>query len=122
MSRDWNVACIPAARSFPTLKFYDAHVGNRMRSVLRFARYLPLFLAVLMVIGPSPASAQVASGSISGSVSDPQSSAVPDATGSAANQATNREVATTTDSSGQFRLSLLEPGKYRVEISKQGFR
>jgi Carboxypeptidase regulatory-like domain len=93
-----------------------------MRSVLRFARYLPLFLAVLMVIGPSPASAQVASGSISGSVSDPQSSAVPDATVSAVNQATNREVATTTDSSGQFRLSLLEPGKYRVEISKQGFR
>jgi hypothetical protein len=93
-----------------------------MRSVLRFVAYLQLFLAAVLVVLPTPVTAQVANGSISGSLVDPQGAAVPDATVVAVNQETNRDVTTTSDSAGQFRLSLLQPGRYRVEISRQGFR
>src|SRR4029077_16505951 len=109
-------------RSFQHINSGNAHGGNRMRSVLRFVANLSLLLALMLVLLPAPMIAQVANGSMSGSVVDPQGAAVPEATVVAVNQETNRAVTTTSDSAGQFRLSLLEPGKYRVEISRQGFR
>jgi hypothetical protein len=99
------------------------HMGAiKMRSAMRLAGFLPLLLALVLVILPAPATAQVANGSISGTILDPQGAAVPDASVKALNKATNQEVSTTTDSAGLFRLSLLPPAAYRVEVSKQGFR
>ena len=92
-----------------------------MKSV-RLAGFLPFLLALMVVIVPTPATAQVSNGSISGNITDPQGAAVPDATVVATNKATNQALTTTSDNAGLFRLSLVPPGTYRIEISKPGFR
>jgi carboxypeptidase family protein len=79
-----------------------------------------LILAILF--GPRVATAQVSNGSISGSIADPQGNAVPDASITATSKATNQVLTTTSDNAGLFRLSLLPPGVYRVEVTKPGFR
>src|SRR5713226_8848854 len=73
-------------------------------------------------LGGTSANAQVSKGSISGSVTDPQGAVVLGASIKAVSKDTNQEYAAETDSAGLFRLSLLPPGTYRLEIAKQGFR
>ena len=84
-------------------------------------------IALLLALGLSPVlgsklAAQVAKGSISGSVVDPQGGAVPKAKIRVLNKETNAEVTSESDSSGLFRVSLLPIGIYDVEISRAGFR
>src|SRR6266404_5641892 len=93
----------------------------QMKSVTRLGGLLPLFLALLLAIIPAPSAAQVANGSISGDVVDAQGAAVADAQVKVISKDTNKEASTTTDSAGLFRISLLPPGAYRIEISKTGF-
>src|SRR6266404_5647958 len=93
----------------------------QMKSVTRLGGLLPLFLALLLAIIPAPSAAQVANGSISGDVVDAQGAAVADAQVKVISKDTNKEASTTTDSAGLFRISLLPPGVYRIEISKTGF-
>jgi hypothetical protein len=76
----------------------------------------------LFGLGVAPAYAQVSKGSISGSVTDPQGAVVAGASVSAVSKDTNQSTTTESDNSGLFRISLLPPGVYRVEITKQGFR
>jgi hypothetical protein len=66
--------------------------------------------------------AQVTKGSISGSILDPQGAVVPGAVVKATNRDTGETATTTSDNSGLFQLNLLSIGKYRVELSKPGFR
>src|SRR5207247_8931984 len=61
-------------------------------------------------------------GSISGSVTDPQGATVLGASVKVVSKDTNQAYTTETDSAGLFRLSLLPPGIYRVEVATQGFR
>jgi hypothetical protein len=93
-----------------------------MKSVMRFGGLLPFLLAVLLAIVPVPATAQVSNGSISGSITDPQGNSVPGAAVTATSKATNQELTTTSDNAGLFRLGLVPPGTYRIEVAKQGFR
>src|SRR5262249_53504096 len=51
-----------------------------------------------------------------------QGSAVPGATISVKNKATDEQATTTSDDGGRFRLNLLSIGSYEVQISKSGFR
>src|SRR6267154_3752308 len=93
-----------------------------MKSITRLAGFLPIALALMLAILPAPAMGQVANGSISGEVVDAQGAAIANAEVKAISKDTNKETTTTTDNSGLFRISLLPPGKYRVEVSKAGFR
>lgn len=93
-----------------------------MKRFVILASSMFVLLALMVVIVPAPATAQVSSGSISGSLTDPQGAAVPEATVIATSQATSQALTTTSDNAGLFRLNLLPPGTYRIEISKQGFR
>jgi hypothetical protein len=93
-----------------------------MKSRLCLVSVLPLILVLMLVITTTPTTAQVSNGSISGSIVDPQGNAVPQANVTAVNKATNQELTTTSDNAGLFRLSLVPPGTYRVELAKQGFR
>ena len=93
-------------------------------------RSIQLFLCVIAVFSfgvggvfaPAATIAQVSNGSISGSVTDPQGNSVPGAAVKATSKATNLELTTTSDNAGLFRLGLVPPGAYRIEIAKQGFR
>jgi len=64
----------------------------------------------------------IVSGSISGTVVDPQSAVVIGARVSAKHLATNREYTTETTSAGNFILATLPPGTYDLKVQAPGFR
>jgi len=66
--------------------------------------------------------AQSTSGSISGRVTDATKARIVDATIAAINMATNASYGTTTNSSGEYALPSLSPGRYRIEVEKNGFK
>jgi hypothetical protein len=66
--------------------------------------------------------AQSTSASVTGHVSDPSQALVVNAVIAAINADTNGRYATTTNSSGEYRLANLPPGMYRIEIQKPGFK
>src|SRR5260370_11531336 len=93
---------------------------KRMSSKLR--NIMVLAAVVLTVVWCLPSAAQVIKGSISGTVVDKSGAVVAGADVKARNVETGVVTATTSDSSGLFRLSLLPVGTYTVEITAKGFR
>jgi Carboxypeptidase regulatory-like domain len=70
-----------------------------------------------------PASAQVVTGSLSGTVTDPSGAVVAGATVTLIDVGTGAtQKAATTSGTGGFRFTLLQIGRYDVGISKPGFR
>ncbi|MEN6537133.1 MAG: carboxypeptidase-like regulatory domain-containing protein, partial [Bryobacteraceae bacterium] len=65
--------------------------------------------------------AQVTQSSILGAVQDPSGAAIVGASVSITNLGTNIERSVTTNESGDYRVSGLAPGRYRVKVSSQGF-
>src|SRR3989442_400572 len=94
---------------------------NWLRRLLIPCIALILALALSPVFG-SDLAAQVAKGSISASVVDPQGGVVPKAKIRVFNKETNAEVISESDSSCLIRFSLPPIGIYDVEISWEGFR
>ncbi len=68
------------------------------------------------------AGGQVLYGSLTGNVTDPSGAAVPGAHVEAVNQGTNVKRDTTTDSSGVYRFTDLQPGVYTVTVSAPAFQ
>jgi hypothetical protein len=65
---------------------------------------------------------QGVTGRILGSVQEKSGAVVTKATVTVINQGTGISTSTTTDSNGQYRVSNLQPGSYRVKFDAQGFR
>src|SRR5579871_457881 len=85
------------------------------------------FLLFAMVVGLGllysvPVFAQVAGGSLSGTISDPQGAAIPGAKITMTNPATGVVTETTTNAAGAYNLVNILPANYKVAISAQGFR
>ncbi len=78
--------------------------------------------SLCMFLVARPASAQVANGSISGTVVDSTGAAIAGATVTAVNTATNATANATTTSSGSFLLAGLAVGNYNVTVTKSGFQ
>ena len=78
-------------------------------------------LLICLVVSP-PSRAQVSTGSLSGTVIDPQQALVAGAEVKLVNIDTNKEYSTVSDTNGTFRFTLLPPGTYRLEVTKTGFR
>ena len=81
-------------------------------------------VAVLAIVVASPL-VRAQSGSTSalaGTVSDPTGALIPGVTVMATAVATNQSRSAVSDESGVYRLSLLEPGAYRVRFSLPGFK
>ena len=66
--------------------------------------------------------AQSTSASLTGFVDDPTKAVISGAQITAINTQTGVRTSTTTNSSGQYVLPGLEPGTYRVEVDKEGFK
>ena len=79
-----------------------------------------LQVAVIIALALS-ANAQVASGSLSGTVVDPSGAILPGATVTLINEGTSAAQHTTTSPSGAFRFTLLPVGRYDLEVSESGF-
>src|SRR5215217_8143475 len=65
---------------------------------------------------------QSTSGSLLGTVHDSSGAAVPDVAVSATETQTNRRVETKSGPDGQYILTPLAPGSYRLEASASGFK
>src|SRR5438128_11968795 len=81
-----------------------------------------LALLVLAVALPASASAQFDSGQISGIVRDAQQGALPGATVTVANEATNNKRSTVTNSTGFYVLPDMPVGIYTVNVELTGFK
>ena len=85
-------------------------------------RLVSLFAISLIVGLASVARAQVTTGTISGTATDPNGAVVAGANVKATNLDMNSSRTTSSDSDGHFVFTLLPPGRYRVEVSAQGFQ
>lgn len=79
-------------------------------------------MLVLCLAIPFAAWAQsTTEGAVSGTVYDAAGAAIPNATVTITNNGTNATQTTTTDASGYFRVIRLQPARYSVTITVQGF-
>jgi hypothetical protein len=91
-----------------------------MRTNMRFIVQLVLTISLALIA--TTANAQQTVGSIHGTVRDPQGAVVQNAEVAARNTATNLTRTTTTNESGDYRISDLPPGNYEVKISAANFK
>src|SRR5207244_3803658 len=61
-------------------------------------------------------------GSITGKVTDPNGAIVPGATVTVQNVQTNVEATATTNDDGSYSFPVLLPGKYKLVVTKEGFK
>jgi len=76
-------------------------------------------LALMLTIGVLPLAAQT---SLLGVITDGQGAAIPDAIVTARNAETTALRKTLTNSLGEFNMSQIQPGSYKVTVEKPGFR
>lgn len=87
------------------------------------ARLVALLLVLLAApFAASPAVAQDARGTITGTVLDSSNAVVPGATVTVTNVAMGTDVSATTNENGFFQASFLLPGAYRVTVELAGFK
>lgn len=84
-------------------------------------RLLPTVALLIACATGVLAQSQATTGNIEGRVVDPNGAAVPGATVTATNQETGLEKTATSDSEGNYRVILLQPGPYTVRATGQGF-
>jgi hypothetical protein len=82
-------------------------------------RIFRTFVAAALLMAPMMA--QVQSGRIVGTVYDPNRAVVPNAKVVITNTATNQPHTLTTSSTGDFVMTPVDPGVYRVEVTAPGF-
>jgi outer membrane receptor protein involved in Fe transport len=92
-----------------------------IRSSKRFVMFLVLGCLIAFAAATA-ARAQVTTGRISGTVTDPNGAVVSGANVTATNADTNLVRETTTDGEGNYAFQLLPPGNYRVEATASGFQ
>jgi len=85
-------------------------------------RLVSLFAIGLILGFASIVRAQVTTGTISGTVTDPNGAVVTVAEVKATNLATDASRSTTSDGDGHFAFTLMQPGRYRVDVTAQGFQ
>ena len=92
--------------------------------VSRSLRAVPFALGALVgcMLYPTPAAAQLNAGRIVGTVTDPSHAPVPQATVVVTDTATNLSVTVITNERGDYVVTPLNPGVYRVTVTLDGFQ
>ncbi len=88
-----------------------------LRLVARFACVL-----TVVIVGVVPALAQLQGARIVGTIHDPQNAGIPGATVTVTNTATNVARTVTSDLEGNFVVTPLDPGTYKVTAAISGFQ
>src|SRR5262245_11961094 len=84
--------------------------------------WVSLLSCVIALAMPVQVHAQVATGTILGNVKDASGAPVPTAQVTATNVDTQASRTTVTDVDGQYSLTLLPVGKYKIEVTLPGFK
>jgi hypothetical protein len=87
---------------------------------LKFLCTVPLLLLILCVT--TTINAQTPAATISGVVVDPSGKVVPKAEILIFNEATGIRYPNTTNDAGIYAVSILPPGQYRIQVSRDGFK
>ena len=93
-----------------------------MRGRLTSAMRLFLLFVLCLSTDLRPLRAQVAAGEITGIVKDQAGAAVPGATVTVTNVATNRQRVVVSSGDGVYTAPSLPPGDYRVDVELSGFK
>src|SRR5260370_21185682 len=91
------------------------------RQVMRKAIWSAFFVLSVTMALAIPARAQSDTARLQGTVADAQGGVIAGASVTVTSTSTGREVSLTTNESGLYTVSALPPGKYHLEIKKQGF-
>jgi hypothetical protein len=92
-------------------------LGGKMRM---FTRMLLVGLVIFMT--QVAIQAQTATGSLSGTITDPSNAVVPAATITLVNAATGSERSAVSSSTGTFDFQALQPGTYTISVEAKGFK
>jgi len=116
-----------AARSYRDHSGYGVHHGpRRLLHILPLwvlcMRGVPGLLLLFFFSYSSVLRAQSTNGFITGRVTDPSKAVIADAKVAATNTGTNARYEGATNGSGDYYLTNLPPGGYRIEIEKTGFQ
>ncbi|HTM48556.1 MAG TPA: TonB-dependent receptor, partial [Bryobacteraceae bacterium] len=84
--------------------------------------FRPIFLALFASVLPGALMAQSSTGSMSGTVTDPNGAAVPGAQVVAINSASGIKAETRTSEAGLYVFARLPVGIYEIEVEKTGFK
>jgi hypothetical protein len=93
--------------------------GRRALVVLSLFLFVNIFL---IFAAAAVAAAQTSTGTLLGTVKDPDGAVLPGVTVVAINAGTNARSENATDSTGAYIIPNLPPGRYRLEASLQGFK
>ncbi len=91
-------------------------------SPLRTALLLLVGLAMLVAFSTQSRAQSITSGDVQGIVTDPTGAAIPGASITLANLATNTSQKTTTNGDGSYRFAFISAGSYKLTISASGFQ
>jgi outer membrane receptor protein involved in Fe transport len=94
---------------------------HRSRKTLSLLTAFVLSLATLLPLS-MPVMAQATTGVLTGTVTDPQGGAIPNAKVTVKNQETGVEQSITATGEGNYTFPTLPPGKYTVTVEAQGFK
>ena len=92
-----------------------------LRSFPRFQTFAASLVLTLFLAPAIAAQTQITTGGIQGTVVDANEAVVPSATVEIKHLETGASRSATTDENGRFLALQLQPGKYSVTVSKQGF-
>src|SRR5271157_2837343 len=79
-----------------------------------------ILIVLLAIVRPAPA--QMVTGEISGTVQDVSGAVIPDAAITVTDQATGAVRTTSSMANGDFVVTAIRPGTYRVKVEKTGFK
>ena len=80
-----------------------------------------VLLAITVIALPVPGQVDAATATLKGTVTDPNNAVVPGATITVTNTASGISKSVRTEADGGYRIPLLQPGSYQVQIDAQGF-
>src|SRR5581483_11906069 len=107
----------PSGFCRPLSRHVNHFFGGHMRKTL----WLCGLFSLLLFAWAMPTLAQSPTGSIEGTVTDPNGAVVSGAKVTITEKATGRVITTTTNTSGHFEARALLPGQYSVKIEQAGF-